>query len=231
MRFRLLRKKSDYEIQLERMIGFFPKNLSLYQKAFTHKSAVSPNNKSIAHNERLEFLGDAVLDSIIAHYLWLSFPTESEGALTQLKAKLVRRKTLNKLGQELNLIDFIQQKNNTSEATYGNTLEALIGAIYLDRGYEMAQKFVVNQLIPKLDIHAIMDTEVDFKSRVMEWGQKNKKQLDFVVTTSTSSNTKGYEVVLEVDGDEKGTGKASSKKEAEQLAAEQLYKAINQTES
>ncbi len=223
---RVFRKKDEFGLTLERIIGFYPHQISIYQQAFLHKSLTQNNQlKSFESNERLEFLGDAILDSIISHYLFNKFPKKDEGYLTMLRSRLVSRQTLNNLGVKIGLQELIKSNlDRASKSIYGDALEALIGAIYLDKGYGFAQKFVEEKLLQNhIDIDEVMQTETDFKSRVIEWCQKEKLSFDFEITEQEEKNEKLYTAVLLVNKEFKGKGIAFTKKKAEQLAAEQYY--------
>ncbi|MCO6499976.1 MAG: ribonuclease III [Vicingus serpentipes] len=229
--FNVFKRKTEFALTLERILGFLPQHLQFYQQAFTHKSVIKDTDKQFFEsNERLEFLGDAILSAIVSHYLFNKFPFEDEGFLTQLRSRLVSRKTLNDLGVKIGLNAFVKAKlDKESKTIYGDALEALIGAIYLDRGYSYAEKFVVQQLIQThLDIDAIIQTETDFKSRVLEWTQREKQPLEFRITEQEEKNTKLFTAELFIDGVGKGKGTAYSKKKAEQLAAEQFFKEIKE---
>lgn len=227
---KLFQKKPQYAILLERVLGFFPKQISLYQQAFKHKSVIlSPENKAYESNERLEFLGDAILDSIISHYLFIKFPFKDEGFLTKIRARLVSRQMLNQLALKIGLKELVESNTEKeSKSMYGDALEALIGAIYLDKGYPTTQRFVLEKLIGNhVNIDEVMSNETDFKSRVIEFCQKEKHQLEFIITEREDRNGKIYTATLLVDEVSKGSGSAHSKKKAEQLAAEQFFNAIH----
>lgn len=226
---KVFKKKDDYALKLERIIGFYPNQIALYRQAFLHKSIIKENElKPFESNERLEFLGDAVLDIIISHYLFNKYPFKDEGYLTRLRARLVSRQNLNQLGLKLGLKELIQAKlDKESKALYGDALEALIGAIYLDKGYRHAQAFVEEKLLQfHIDIDEVANTETDFKSRVLEWCQKEKISFEFVIQEKENGNDKLYEAMLYINGEMKGKGIASSKKKAEQIAAEAFYKTL-----
>ena len=226
---RVFKKKSDFALKLERILGFYPNQTTFYYQAFLHKSAIKDNElKSFESNERLEFLGDAVLDSIISHYLFAKFPLKDEGYLTQLRSRLVSRQNLNNLGAKLGLNELVQANlDKESKTVYGDALEALIGAIYLDKGYIFAKQFVEQKLLQShIDIEEVIVTETDFKSRVIEWCQKEKMTFDFVVSENEDKNEKLYTANLLIDNVIKGSGTAYTKKKAEQLSAEQFYKII-----
>jgi ribonuclease-3 len=218
--------------QIRKITGFFPRNLYLYEIALTHKSAsvYLPDGSSV-NNERLEYLGDAILGAIIADYLYQHFPNNDEGFLTQLRSKIVKRKQLNKLAIRMGLSPLLilnthqkQQKENI----LGNAFEALIGAVYLDKGYYKTRKFVIGKILEKhLDLEKLARKESDFKSRIIEWSQKNKKEIQFVNKESTNENDEPVFVaqVLLLD-EELGKGVGYSKKDAEQKAAKKALEKI-----
>lgn len=227
---RVFRKKDEFALKLERIIGFYPNNLALYHQAFLHKSVIQDNNlKSFESNERLEFLGDAILDSIISHYFFLKFPFKDEGFLTQLRSRVVSRQNLNNLGVKLGFRELINARlDKESKSIYGDALEAIIGAIYLDKGYKYAQQFVEQKLLlTHIDLEEVINTETDFKSRVIEWCQKEKVDFDFIITEQEEKQGNLYLAELIINKESKGKGVANSKKKAEQHAAEQFYKTIS----
>lgn len=222
----MFKKKSQYALKLERILGFYPKNIAIYQQAFTHRSALlDSDKKTFESNERLEFLGDTILDSVISHFLFIKFPFKDEGYLTQLRSRFVSREMLNFLGRKIGLEEVIEKKQvEHAVSILGNALEALIGAIYIDKGYVGAQQFIFKRLIqPHIDIEEIATNETNFKSRVIEWCQKNKITIKFLTTEKDEKNNKLYTIQLVINDVVKGVGVAHSKKKAEQLAAEQFY--------
>jgi ribonuclease-3 len=221
-------------LQLRRLTGFFPGNLKLYKIAFRHRSASSfDSGGARINNERLEYLGDAILDAIIADYLYQQFPGNDEGYLTQLRSKIVKRKQLNNLGYNLGIGPFIISNTRNSQNKVnilGNTLEALIGAIYLDKGYYCTRKFVIHKVLNKhLDINRLSRKESDFKSRVIEWAQKNKMDIQFISTESPDHPNEPFFIssILMMD-EELGSGSGYSKKDAEQMAAEEALEKLDQ---
>jgi ribonuclease-3 len=220
---------------LKNLLGFYPENLSLYKLAFFHKS-VAPEVKAgiKASNERLEFLGDAILDAIVAEYLFKKYPFEDEGFLTELRSKIVSRKNLNHLAQKMGLDKFIKSDNRgnmRSNSIMGDALEAMIGAIYLDKGFIKTKKFVLVQLINNhIDVDELQEQELNFKSRLIEWIQKERKSLRFEVVTETDMGARKLFVINAVVNDEVlGTGQDFSKKRAEQSAAEKALEKIELT--
>lgn len=208
------------------VFGFFPGNISLYKIALCHKSG--PNFHFPGHNinnERLEYLGDAVLSSIIADYLYKLFPYQNEGFLTEMRARLVSRSRLNKLAVKLGIDKLIYNGSNNrsgSKSIFGDTFEALIGAIYLDKGYAFAKKTILNRIVRiHLDIKEIEKTDTNFKSRMLEYAQKEKKTLEFKVVAEIGEGyKKQYLVELVLNGASIAKGQDFSIKGAEQRAAE-----------
>lgn len=217
-------------MKLERLLGFYPKNIAIYQQALTHKSHVSDKNKIIKSNERLEFLGDSILNSIISHYLFSKYPFIDEGQLTQLRSRFVSRETLNNIAVKIGLSELIEKKQeDRSTSILGNALEAIIGAIYVDKGYDKTKKFVYKQLIDiHIDSDKIVANETNFKSRIIEWCQKHKIDFNFVTVETEKNQRSFFNVILFIDGKEKGKGEAFSKKKAEQHAAQQFYEEIKE---
>ena len=227
----LFKRRSDYSNKLKRILGFYPSQISIYQQAFKHTSSIANSeHKIVESNERLEFLGDAILDSIISHYLFVQFPFKDEGFLTKLRSRLVSRQMLNNLGVKIGLPALIETNlEKEAKSIYGDALEAIIGAIYLDKGYQLAQQFVLEKLIENhIDIDEVMHNETDFKSRVIEFCQKEKKPLEFIITEKIEDTHNVYSADLQINRISEGKGIAFSKKEAEQLAAEEFYKKIIQ---
>ena len=215
------------------ILRFLPGNLKLYEVAFIHKSAsvISKTGQTV-NNERLEFLGDAILDSIIADYLYSMFPNKDEGFLTQLRSKIVKRKQLNKLAIKIGVSSLLVSNTNSEQSKQnllGNALEALIGAIYLDKGYRRTQRFVIHMIMKRyLDLEKIARKESDFKSRLIEWAQKNKHDIRFISMEDDKIDTDDNVFVSRVmiTGQQLGFGKGLSKKDAEQQAAEQALDSV-----
>ncbi len=230
MALKIFRKNSDYALKLERIIGFYPSRLSLYEQAFTHKSVLIEKEKeSFESNERLEFLGDAILDAVISNYIYRKFPFKGEGFLTQLRSKLVSRQFLNKLAVKIGVDELLESNlDRESKSIYGDALEALIGAIYLDKGFNKAESFILNKLLLNhVELDEVIEKETDFKSRIIEWAQKSKLKFEFEIEENESEvNNKYYVAKLFINNQLKGRGEALSKKNAEQLAAEQCFNEI-----
>jgi ribonuclease-3 len=220
--------RKEFYLFLKNLIGFYPQNLKLYDLAFLHKSASTIDSRgNFVNNERLEFLGDAILSAVIADFLYNRFPQEDEGFLTKTRSKLVNRTFLTKLTYDMGLNVFIDSnttKNIDNSHIYGDALEALIGAIYLDKDYQAAQYFVTKKILSKfVNLTEIEQNDLNFKSRLIEWSQKNKKELEFDTTEEFNDKTKQpkFTTVVKVDNKKIGYGTGASKKEAHQNAARQ----------
>jgi ribonuclease-3 len=215
---------------LKNVLGFYPVNISLYHQAFRHKSTVSKDGeKTKASNERLEYLGDAVLGAVVAELLFKKFPFKDEGFLTEMRSKIVSRENLNRLAIKLGIIQFIetgQDGNAKNRSMNGDAFEALIGAIYLDKGYDTTAYFITKRIIKvHIDIEELVATENNFKSRLIEWAQKEKKVVIFeVVEEIGNPNHKQIKVQVLIDAEAKGFGIDFSKKKAEQIAATEACK-------
>lgn len=231
--FRLFnRKKSEEEVKISKFIvqrfGYNPKNVGHFVCALTHKSM---SNATKVSNERLEFLGDAILDSVVAEFLYEKFPNENEGYLTKIKSKVVNRRTLGSVGHEMeirNVLDYNKSRNIRIETVEGNAFEALIGALYLDGGYEEVRKSIFHHVFRKyIDLNQILEEEIDFKTKLFIWSQKNRLPLTFEVVKEENHGTHwDYSVQISVNGQEYGIGSGESKKKAEQAAAKETLDLI-----
>ena len=214
---------------IKNIFGFYPGNIFLYKLAFLHRSAGSEVIQGMkVNNERLEYLGDAILDAIIADYLFKTFPLKDEGFLTEMRSKIVSRSQLNKLSQKLGMEKLIlldQNSSNQYRSMPGDAFEALIGAIYLDKGYEFVKKVLLERIIRHYyNIDELISQEVNFKSRMIEWAQKEKKRITFQVVNETGTGyKKQYIVQLLVDDSLLSQGQDYSIKGAEQLASEKAW--------
>jgi len=220
--------KRAFYSQLKATLGFRPGNQKLYELAFVHKSAsIKLTDGSLVNNERLEFLGDAILDAAISHYLFEMYDHQNEGFLTKIRSKIVNRDNLNTLAEKVGIDKLLIANVNQNMAgrnLYGNALEALIGAIYLDRGYNFTKKYLIRRVIQHhLDLKELEKTEIDFKSQVIEWAQKNKKEIRFFSSDHFDPENKmlHFSVKLFIDEQPVGSGEGFSKKEAEQHASEE----------
>ena len=223
-------KKEDQKIikAILFLFGYEPVNINLYKLALLHKS----KNKSES-NERLEYLGDAVLNLIVAEYLFKKYPFKDEGFLTKIRAKIVSRESLNNLGRKVGLKELINFKNvneysKNYNSIYGDALEAIIGAVYLDVGFEYCQEYIVkNIIIPYYDFEELVNKTHNFKSKILEWSQKEKKLIKFSTKKIIlKNNSSQFESILIIENKEisKGFGsnKKSAEKDASRLACEKL---------
>ncbi len=232
---RLLPKKGkEPYVSFYKILNFYPYNITLYEQALLHKSSsIKLKDGRWINNERLEFLGDAILDAIVADIVFKEFEYKKEGFLTNMRSKIVQRETLNKLALNLGLDRLIKSSAKTGNHKthmYGNALEALIGAIYLDQGYRIAKKFVHERLIVEhLNIETVAQQEVNFKSRLIEWSQKNKIPIEFrlIESFTDDNNNPIFYTAVDIYDQESGTGRGYSKKESQQRAAEEALDKIN----
>lgn len=230
MRFKipfLSQGKSKDDLQLIRFFidkfGYRPKRIELFYEAITHRSIAYSTPKEFS-NERLEFLGDAILDAVIAEFLFGKFPDQDEGYLTKVKSKVVSRKTLSDIGEELELRKILRYNRGRSinlTSLEGNAFEAIIGAIYLDSDFATTKKIIHHHIFRKyVDLNKILEEEIDFKSKLFIWSQKRRLQLEFVVLREENVHgTWKYEVMVQINGTNYGMGAGASKKVAEQAAS------------
>ncbi|HET6991407.1 MAG TPA: ribonuclease III [Bacteroidia bacterium] len=212
---------------LRALLGFWPENISLYRKAFTHSSAANQSRDTDTPKEsyeRLEFLGDAVLSSVIADYLFKKFPFKDEGFLTKMRSRIVSRQQLGKLAVKFGVDRFIVAESGLagrSNSLNGDVFEALIGAIYLDKGYNFTARFINENILRfHLDIDEIEANDHDYKSKLIEWAQKGRKELRFNLVDETGAGQfKLYTIEIMIDGVPHGRSQHQSKKRAEQEAA------------
>ena len=215
--------------ELKKLLNFSPRKINHYKKAFTHRSVQMTDSKGIPINyERLEFLGDSILGSVIAAYLYKKVPTGNEGYLTQMRSKIVSREHLNELGKDLNLIRFVKSnidQANVGDNIHGNIFEALIGAIYLDKGYNTCHKFIFeNVIVPYVDIEKLEGKITSYKGLIIEWCQKQKKKYSFDAYEDSGNETiKHFSVKISIDGELIAKGRATSKKKAEEQASKRVY--------
>ena len=222
------RKEKELYLSLYEIIGFYPHNIELYKTALLHKSVARRNEKGKpVNNERLEFLGDAILDAVVGDIVFQHFPGKREGFLTNTRSKLVQRETLNKLAQEMGISQLILSNGrNSSHNNYmgGNAFEALVGAIYLDRGYDACMQFMKKRILAQMiNIDKVAYKEVNFKSKLIEWSQKNRVNMEFKSLGEKKDKNGNpyftYQVVIE--GVEGCVGSGFSKKESQQQASKQ----------
>lgn len=216
------------------ILGFTPSRIRLYEIAFIHKSAsiIMPTGEVI-NNERLEFLGDAILDAIIADYLFRRFPDKNEGFLTKMRSKMVKRKHLNLLAYRIGINQLIVSQAiiaNTSRHLYGNAFEALLGAIYLDKGYNRTYHFIERIIEKYVDIERLKESDSDYKSKLIEWAQKKKIEVIFDSKEDYNQLNKQphFTSRIFISDKELGHGMGKSKKESEQKAAKMTIEGLKE---
>ncbi len=211
------------------MLGFTPYNIDLYKLALIHKSAsVVLEDGTHVNNERLEYLGDAIIEAVTSDFLYIEFPTKSEGFLTQMRSKIVSRHSLNAIAKVMGIHDRLIANANGSimqKDVDGDAFEALIGAIYLDQGYDFVNRLLINEIYAEhIDFNKLLQSETDFKSRLIEWSQKEHHKIEFVTVVDAASkpNKPLFHSTVLIGGVQVGHGIGESKKEAEQRAAESV---------
>lgn len=226
----------EFVKSIQNVLGFIPGNVTLYRMAFRHRSVAKVlKNGTRSSNERLEFLGDAVLGSVIAELLFKQYPYKEEGFLTEMRSKIVNRVNLNQLAKKIGfdkLIQYdqrsvsIQTKHNSM---LGDAFEAIIGAIYLDKGYGYTKEFLLNRIVkPHIDIHTLELTETNFKSKLIEWCQRHGKDVNFeLIENAEGESAKLFTITALVDGENVGLGRDYNKKNAEKLAAEKACESLS----
>ena len=225
------RKEKELYLSLYKILGFFPNNIQYYKQALMHKSIMRREKGKPVNNERLEFLGDAILGAVVGHIVYIHFDGKREGFLTNTRSKIVQRETLNKLARELGITDLILSSgHSSSHNSYlgGNAFEALVGAVYLDKGFKGSFRFI-RRLMEQghIDIARTARVEENFKSVLLEWGQKHKLNVKFVlISEDDSSKGKRFNYAVMVEGREVATATGFSKKESHQLAAKKAIKAL-----
>ncbi|MBE6299372.1 MAG: 2,3-bisphosphoglycerate-independent phosphoglycerate mutase [Bacteroidales bacterium] len=229
--FTLWGKKSYF--LLYKLLGFIPNNLEIYREALSHASIkATRKDGERLNNERLEFLGDTILDTIVSDILYHKYPNEREGFLTNMRSSIVQRKSLDKIAQQMNISDILSVSYDITlfnNHIGGNALEALIGAIYLDKGYDVCRKFVKDKIVtPYIDMDKLAQTEENYKSRLMEWCQKNRVDIDYILLDNhtENGNCQIFKFEVFIEGIACGRGKGRSKKAAQQEAARKAYKLI-----
>ncbi len=223
LRFYISKEKQLYKA-IKNIFGFYPENIFLYKLAFTHKSQAETYNGVKISNERLEYLGDTVISTVVADHLFRIFPLKDEGFLTEMRSKIVSRAQLNKLSLKLGLDKLIIHTTGTGSvfrSIKGDTFEAIIGAMYLDKGFEFTRSVMINRIIKQhFDLEELANTDLNYKSRVIAWTQKEKKTIEFVVVNEIGTGySKQYIVEVKIDGEALGRGQDFSIKGAEQNAS------------
>lgn len=232
-KIRLLKVKGkEPYLSIYNIIGFYPNDPHIYEQAFLHKSSSIEVGEKKLNNERLEFLGDAILDAIVADILYKRFPNKREGFLTNTRSKIVQRETLNRVAIDIGLdkmVIYSSKVNSHNNHMYGNALEALIGAIYLDLGYKACYNFIQDTIIGKfIDIDKLSRKEVNFKSNLIEWSQKNKLDIQFELIESFTDNEGNpvFQTGITLYDMQIGIGIGYSKKESQQNAAKMAIKKL-----
>lgn len=213
--------------RMKSILGYTPYNIYLFKLAFHHKSTINNNpetNGMYQSNERLEYLGDALLSFVVGEYLFLKYPSADEGFLTKMRSKIVKRKMLNFIAEQMSIDSIMQEFNSTpiSSSMLGNAFEALIGALYLDRGFEESKKFVLKKIIKKyINIDQLEFFDDNYKSQLLEWCQKNGKEIDFRIINKFKADKRDrFLVGVYIDQKEISTAEDYNKKNAEQIASE-----------
>ena len=230
------RKDRESYLCFYQILGFYPRNIHIYEQALLHKStSVRSDQGRPLNNERLEFLGDAILDAIVGDIVYKRFEGKREGFLTNTRSKIVQRETLNKLAVEIGLDKLIKYSTRSSSHNsymYGNAFEAFIGAIYLDQGYECCKQFMEERIINRyIDLDKISKKEVNFKSKLIEWSQKNKMEVSFELIEQCLDldSNPVFQTEVRIEGQPAGTGSGYSKKESQQNAAQMAIKKVRES--
>lgn len=210
--------------KLRSLLGFTPANLGLFKLAFSHKSSMSDKAYGLQNNERLEYLGDAVLGIIVAEYLFKKYPNSNEGFLTKMRSKIVKRKSLNKIGDKMGLDVLLGEYNNTrlSRSMLGNAVEALVGALYLECGYLKTRQFVVRRMLRQyINVHDLETFDDNYKSQLLEWCQKNGQTVSYKLLSRYKFEKRDrFKVAVMINGQKVATADDFNKKSAEQIASE-----------
>ena len=229
------RRKENPEFYrfFKNVLGFSPRNVALYHIALTHSSSSTVDHGHRINNERLEYLGDAVLGAIVAEFLYRKYPMKGEGFLTEMRSKIVSRKSLGSLAHKMGLTDLVEHQKGQEGAFKsmgGDAFEALIGAIYLEKGFRFTRRFIIDKLLcTYLDIDQLAQTDWNFKGKLIDWGQKNRKKVTFEIVRTLNRDREGrreYECRVNIDGKPQQSAIGFTIKSAEQLAAEKTYKAL-----
>jgi len=215
--------------QLEHLLGFTPRHLPVYQMALMHRSKIEELEQN---NERLEFLGDAVLGAIVAEYLFKKYPYQTEGYLTEMRSRIVRRETMNNVALRMGLQKMVQYNQNdrglSRSHIFGNALEALIGAVYLDQGFIKTRQFIIKQIIrPYIDIETMESTDTNYKNKLLSWSQRNNRILTFdTLEEKVEGSRKLFTIGVSLEGELVASGTGFSKKEAGQVAAQKAIEVL-----
>jgi len=226
-------KDKSLFLSLKNILGFYPGNVFLYKTAFTHSSVNRQNSGGHSiNNERLEYLGDAVFSLVVADFLYKKYPLAEEGFLTEMRSKIVSRRTLNHIAHKMELSKLVWRRKgvtNSFKSVDGDTLEALVGAIYIDKGYDFTKRIIIKRILQKyLNIHDVENREWNYKSKLLNAMAKLRKTVSFNVVRTTGKGVKKlYHVEVVIDKTVVGKGHDFSIKAAEQIAAERAYEQLN----
>lgn len=225
-----LSSEKQFARSVANIVGFTPSNLQIFKQAFSHKSASDPKLHTVTSNERLEYLGDSILSTIVAEYLFQKYPNSNEGFLTKMRSKIVKRKTLNRIADDMGIDVVLQDNNDTrlSESMKGNALEALVGAIYLEKGFDKTKDIVVKKILRRhLNIQELEDNDDNYKSQLLEFCQKNGNDIDYrVIERFKMDNRDRFKIAVYVNGKEIANGEDFNKKSAEQNASFKALKSL-----
>jgi ribonuclease III len=217
---------------IQTITGYTPSNLSLYKLATLHTSRAKENNGFRESNERLEYLGDAILGAAVADYLFKKYPFKDEGFLTEIRSRIVNRDSLNLLARKIginHIVQFDQKNAQLQRVVLGNTLEAIVGAVYLDKGYLRCKKFVIDKLVqPHFNLEVVVQTNLNYKSKIIEWTQRQGKAVRFeLMEIKKARNQKEFAIQVFIDDEPMGIGYGYTKKRAEQDAALKTCQQLN----
>ena len=225
------KESPEFYAFFKNVLGFVPRRTELYHTAFIHRSVSSVSEGHRINNERLEYLGDAVLGTVVAEYLYKKYPLKGEGFLTEMRSKIVSRKSLGQLAVKIGMLELIEHQRGGEGAFKsmgGDALEALIGAVYIEKGYRFTRRIIIRRLLcTYIDVDTVAQTEWNFKSKLIDWGQKNHKKVTFEIVRSVvrgQSGRREYECRVNIDGKPQQSAVEYSIKASEQLAAEKTYR-------
>lgn len=231
--FRKRKERPEFYRFFKNVLGFIPRRTDLYHTAFVHRSQSAVHEGHRINNERLEYLGDAILGAVVAEYLYKKYPLRGEGFLTEMRSKIVSRKSLGQLAHKIGLIELIEHQpgvEGSFKSIGGDAFEALIGAIYIEKGYKFTRRIIIDKLLcTYIDVDTVAQTDWNFKSKLIDWGQKNHKKITFETLRTMVHDRSGrreYECRVNIDGQPQQSAIEYTIKAAEQLAAEKTYKAI-----
>ncbi len=222
----LSKQDKEFKRKLKNILGFYPSNIALYKQAFRHSSSSADINEHQPSNERLEFLGDAILGAVVAEYLFKLFPKKDEGFLTQMRSRIVNGQNLfalsKKFGFDVLLNSKLTKKEKLSSSAYGDAFESFIGAVFIDKGFEKTRKFILQNIIKAhLDINEVLQNDTDYKSQFQIMMQRQKKQFEYtILSEERKGKEKTYSIQLSIDGVEQAVFEHKSKKVAEQKVAQ-----------